>query len=249
MRGRPSSTALPRTSSPAPAHPYTWGLLGSMPRLDRERGDRLIPIKETPPSLINVPPGCSFHPRCRYADLTGGRSAAEVPLLPETSPGHLSACHLPAAQRRRIRAEEIRPQLEGAGQAPQASSAPQARWGGNDMSAPLRQGTTAPATPTAAGRPADALLAVTGLRKYFPVTRGITFRHQVGAVQARTAWTSASPRGRRSAWPASRAAARRPPAACLPGCSSPPAGESFSTVTTSHTCAPGRCARCDAAFR
>src|SRR5690606_19400893 len=38
-----------------PQHPYTWGLLGSMPRLDRERADRLMPIKGTPPSLINVP--------------------------------------------------------------------------------------------------------------------------------------------------------------------------------------------------
>jgi len=103
-----------------PAHPYTWGLLGSMPRLDRERGERLIPIKGTPPSLINVPPGCSFRPRCRYADLTGGRSAAEVPTLRETGPGHLSACHLAAIQRRRIWAEEISPRLEGAGQAPQA---------------------------------------------------------------------------------------------------------------------------------
>ena len=49
-----------------PQHPYTWGLLGSMPRLDRERADRLLPIKGTPPSLINVPSGCPFHPRCAY---------------------------------------------------------------------------------------------------------------------------------------------------------------------------------------
>jgi peptide/nickel transport system ATP-binding protein len=105
-----------------PGHPYTWGLLGSMPRLDRERGERLIPIRGTPPSLINVPPGCSFRPRCGYADLTGGRSAAEVPLLRETAPGHLSACHLPASQRQTIWAEQIRPQVEGAGQAPSAQS-------------------------------------------------------------------------------------------------------------------------------
>ena len=49
-----------------PEHPYTWGLLGSMPRLDRERTERLLPIKGSPPSLINVPPGCAFHPRCPY---------------------------------------------------------------------------------------------------------------------------------------------------------------------------------------
>ncbi len=50
-----------------PQHPYTWGLLGSMPRIDRERTERLMPIKGTPPSLINVPPGCAFNPRCAYA--------------------------------------------------------------------------------------------------------------------------------------------------------------------------------------
>jgi oligopeptide/dipeptide ABC transporter ATP-binding protein len=52
------------------------------------------------------------------------------------------------------------------------------------VSAPVPQGATAPATPAEPGGPADALLTVTGLRKYFPVTRGIIFRHQVGAVQA-----------------------------------------------------------------
>ena len=55
-----------------PQHPYTWGLLGSMPRLDREQTERLIPVKGTPPSLINVPSGCAFHPRCPYADVPKG---------------------------------------------------------------------------------------------------------------------------------------------------------------------------------
>ena len=82
-----------------PSHPYTWGLLASMPRIDRERTTRLVPIPGTPPSLIQVPSGCSFHPRCRYAGQTGGRSQNEVPPLREVTPGHLSACHLTAAQR------------------------------------------------------------------------------------------------------------------------------------------------------
>jgi peptide/nickel transport system ATP-binding protein len=82
-----------------PAHPYTWGLLASMPRIDRERTTRLVPIPGTPPSLIKVPSGCPFHPRCRYAGQTGGRSQSEVPPLREVTPGHLSACHLTAAQR------------------------------------------------------------------------------------------------------------------------------------------------------
>jgi peptide/nickel transport system ATP-binding protein len=87
-----------------PGHPYTWGLLESMPRLDTERRDRLNPIAGTPPSLIRLPPGCAFSPRCAYAALNGGRSEREVPLLRETSPGHLTACHLPLARRRAITA-------------------------------------------------------------------------------------------------------------------------------------------------
>jgi peptide/nickel transport system ATP-binding protein len=86
-----------------PGHPYTWGLLASMPRLDEARLERLIPITGTPPSLINVPSGCPFHPRCAYAELTGGRSQTEVPRLLEIEPGHLAACHLTAGQRRKIR--------------------------------------------------------------------------------------------------------------------------------------------------
>jgi peptide/nickel transport system ATP-binding protein len=82
-----------------PGHPYTWGLLASMPRLDRDRTTRLIPIPGTPPSLIRVPSGCPFHPRCRYTDLTEGRCPTEVPPLRElATPGHEAACHLTAAQ-------------------------------------------------------------------------------------------------------------------------------------------------------
>jgi peptide/nickel transport system ATP-binding protein len=86
------------------AHPYTWGLLASMPRLDEARTERLVPIEGTPPSLINVPSGCPFHPRCRYAGLTGGRSQTELPLLQYVDPGHQVACHLTAAQRADFRA-------------------------------------------------------------------------------------------------------------------------------------------------
>ncbi|MBM9503828.1 ABC transporter ATP-binding protein [Actinacidiphila acididurans] len=94
-----------------PRHPYTWGLLGSMPRLDRERSDRLNPVKGAPPSLINVPSGCAFHPRCPYAALTGGSSESVVPELAEVGAGHLAACHLSVDDRARIWAEEIEPKL------------------------------------------------------------------------------------------------------------------------------------------
>ncbi|GII82016.1 dipeptide/oligopeptide/nickel ABC transporter ATP-binding protein [Sphaerisporangium siamense] len=95
-----------------PEHPYTWGLLGSMPRLDRERADRLLPIKGTPPSLINVPSGCAFHPRCAFEPRTGGRGKTEVPQLLETEGGHLVRCHMSREERRAAWENEIKPTLE-----------------------------------------------------------------------------------------------------------------------------------------
>jgi peptide/nickel transport system ATP-binding protein len=95
-----------------PEHPYTWGLLGSMPRLDREPTERLLPIKGSPPSLINVPSGCAFHPRCAFEERTGGLGTTEVPELLETEGGHLVRCHLPRERRRAIWQNEIKPNLE-----------------------------------------------------------------------------------------------------------------------------------------
>ncbi|MER6735403.1 ABC transporter ATP-binding protein [Streptomyces puniciscabiei] len=96
----------------APRHPYTWGLLGSMPRLDREETDRLIPIKGSPPSLINVPSGCAFNPRCPYADIPKDNVTRTVrPELTEVGSGHWAACHMTQEQRERIWTEEIAPKL------------------------------------------------------------------------------------------------------------------------------------------
>jgi peptide/nickel transport system ATP-binding protein len=79
-------------------HPYTWGLLDSIPRLDEMR-DRLNPIQGSPPSLIYVPPGCAFHPRCPYVmDVC----RTEVPPLLPSSGNHAAACHLPLAEKERI---------------------------------------------------------------------------------------------------------------------------------------------------
>jgi peptide/nickel transport system ATP-binding protein len=93
----------------SPEHPYTWGLLGSMPRLDREVRERLTPIKGTPPSLINLPSGCAFHPRCPYEGRNGTLSRTQVPQL--TGGQHAVACHLAPAERRKIFAQEIAPNL------------------------------------------------------------------------------------------------------------------------------------------
>ena len=94
-----------------PEHPYTWGLLSSMPRMDRDRQERLVPIKGSPPSLINLPPGCSFNPRCPYAERNGGRCSTEVPGLAAATRGHQVACHLEPQERRRIWTEEVSTRL------------------------------------------------------------------------------------------------------------------------------------------
>lgn len=84
-------------------HPYTWGLLQSISRID-ERVERLRPITGSPPSLINVPPGCVFHPRCPYAF---DRCRTDVPALEEAEPGHASACHLPLQDKQRLFTTEV----------------------------------------------------------------------------------------------------------------------------------------------
>jgi peptide/nickel transport system ATP-binding protein len=92
-----------------PEHPYTWGLLGSMPRLDRDVRERLISIKGSPPSLINVPSGCAFHPRCPYAGRNGIHCRTDVPQL--LGDAHKVACHLPPPVRSQIFGEDIAPHL------------------------------------------------------------------------------------------------------------------------------------------
>ena len=104
--GRAAETGSAGDVFRQPGHPYAWGLLGSMPRLDVARLERLRPIRGTPPSLINVPSGCPFHPRCAYPPQVGGdRCQTEVPVLRETGPGHKVACHLTLAKQREIWAE------------------------------------------------------------------------------------------------------------------------------------------------
>ncbi|MFJ7148622.1 ABC transporter ATP-binding protein [Streptomyces sp. NPDC100445] len=87
--GRIVESAPVRDLYRAPAHPYTRGLLDSVPRLDR-KGRELYAIKGQPPNLTRVPPGCAFHPRCPMArDVC----RTEVPPLYEVSGERTSACH------------------------------------------------------------------------------------------------------------------------------------------------------------
>jgi peptide/nickel transport system ATP-binding protein len=95
-----------------PEMPYTWGLLRSMPRMDRDRESRLTPIPGQPPSLINVPQGCVFSPRCPYKDhVEGNRCVTEHPNLLATAPGHEVRCHIAPEERREILRTEILPSL------------------------------------------------------------------------------------------------------------------------------------------
>ena len=87
-----------------PMHPYAWGLLRSIPRLDATEKEPLHPIRGLPPSLIHVPPGCAFHPRCPYVmDVC----KTDVPVLLPIDGHHAAACHLSLAEKQRIFEDEV----------------------------------------------------------------------------------------------------------------------------------------------
>jgi peptide/nickel transport system ATP-binding protein len=87
----------------APQHPYAWGLLRSMPTIEL-RLDELVAIEGTPPSLVAVPSGCPFHPRCphRFAPCS-----TELPELRALPGGHLDRCHLPPQTKREAGATSL----------------------------------------------------------------------------------------------------------------------------------------------
>jgi len=80
-----------------PRHPYTLGLLRSVPRLDEARRDKLVPIEGLPPDLANIPPGCSFYPRCAYRI---DRCRQEEPPLMLVDAKHYAACWVDVRQGR-----------------------------------------------------------------------------------------------------------------------------------------------------
>ena len=98
--GRIVERAPKDTIFATPEHPYTWGLLKSIPRLTTGRDEALVPIPGRPPSLIVPPPGCSFHPRCPYARESHKRIDPE--LAPTAADGHSVACLLPPQTRRAL---------------------------------------------------------------------------------------------------------------------------------------------------
>ncbi len=85
-----------------PQHPYTWGLLGSITRIDRDRATKLPAIAGMPPSLLSAPQGCHFRPRCPHSFT----KCAEVPALESRipdAPAHLDRCWLPVDRKRELR--------------------------------------------------------------------------------------------------------------------------------------------------
>jgi peptide/nickel transport system ATP-binding protein len=119
----------------SPEHPYTWGLLKSIPRMDTPRSEELVPIPGRPPSLINRPPGCHFHPRCPYALADHRRIDPRLEPVPGTSK-HEVACLLPVEIRNKVW-RGLR-----AGEAPEQLRA---------LVAPEEQPASTPAAPLAGG--------------------------------------------------------------------------------------------------
>jgi peptide/nickel transport system ATP-binding protein len=102
--GRIVESASVETIFREPEHPYTWGLLQSIPRLDASRDTPLTPVPGRPPSLINLPGGCSFHPRCPYVRDAHRKVDPKLEPVPGRE-GHSVACLLDHATRRRLWSE------------------------------------------------------------------------------------------------------------------------------------------------
>ncbi|WP_344918600.1 ABC transporter ATP-binding protein [Streptosporangium oxazolinicum] len=167
--------------------PYTMGLLGSVPRLDRGREQPLVPIGGSPPSPAALPPGCPFEPRCPIAVPACAEAEPEPEPEPVGSPGHLAAC---------VRSGEIEAagwspaQLYGVrgpsgGAATRAEAGPARRPAGPADST----GSTGLAAPAVEEPPRprderDVVLAVEDLVRHYPLVKGTLLRRRVGTVRA-----------------------------------------------------------------
>ncbi len=140
----------------APRMPYTMGLLGSIPRMDVEEKEPLIPIEGTPPSLVNLPTGCPFRPRCPLA--VDACRTTEPPLADTDRPLHQAACH---------RSLEIA----------------QRRWGAGDVfSRPELPPQDVTLPPERDSR--EVVLQLDDLHRAFPIRKGAVIRRTVGSVHA-----------------------------------------------------------------
>jgi peptide/nickel transport system ATP-binding protein len=123
----------------SPQHPYTWGLLRSIPRLDTPRGEELVPVSGRPPSLINRPSGCHFHPRCPY--VRDAHKRVDPKLSPvDGSADHVVACLLESSVRSRIW-DGIQTGRDAESLQRMAASSPQPVVPAGDADAPESEGT------------------------------------------------------------------------------------------------------------
>jgi peptide/nickel transport system ATP-binding protein len=153
--GRPVETGSVDDLFYRPRMPYTLGLLGSLPRLDAAERQPLTPLDGSPPSLVNLPEGCPFAPRCPLRiDIC---EAAEPPLAPTADLLHSAACHR-------------RSEIEARGLGP-----------ADIFPAPVAG---APAVARLPREARQAVLEVRDLERHYPLTRGVVFRRQVGTVRA-----------------------------------------------------------------
>jgi peptide/nickel transport system ATP-binding protein len=159
--------------------PYTVGLLGSLPRLDSDGGGPLRPIPGSPPSLLDMPPGCPFSPRC---PLAAGECLTTEPRLAAVEPGHQAACHrsgdVPLAG-----AEMFTPTW--------ADAAVDLNTGDLSAGGPIGAGqqhdgrqAAQQAGPGNRQVPGEPVITVTGLVKHYPLRGGRLVRHQVGEAHA-----------------------------------------------------------------
>ncbi|MBB6173562.1 peptide/nickel transport system ATP-binding protein [Nocardiopsis mwathae] len=178
----------------APRMPYTLGLLGSVPRMDESRHERLTPILGTPPSLLHLPPGCTFAPRCPMAEEVcraeepplavaehgSGEMGGHAVVAPGTEP-HRSACHFRDRLREARPDELFRPTAVDA----ETTEEVQAVAAG-EVAEPVAEAGAGAARPEPAGPvdPRAPLLVAEDLVKHFPVrSRGI-IRRRVGHIHA-----------------------------------------------------------------
>ena len=226
-----------------PSHPYTVGLLHSMPRLDAQEGEPLIPIEGRPPDMRREPRGCPFAPRCAWRiercwtanptlePVTAGaasrhdRTGCNPPdRLPQPAAARRSGARSAYAggpcRRTRARGRDRRARLG------------RRRRGWRRVTAqPVPETIQAAPTEVAAGPP---LLEVRDLKVFFPITRGPAVRAPRGR-RPRGRRRVVQAQARRDAWAssASRAAARARPGVPSSGSTSPPAARSCSTARTS----------------
>jgi peptide/nickel transport system ATP-binding protein len=171
-----------------PRMPYTLGLLGSLPRIDRGANQRLTPIVGAPPSLLNLPPGCPFTPRCPLAQPVCDEQ--EPSLAVTDTPDHLAACHFHKLLVDADPEKFFRP-VSADAELPDTATAPQFATGrdqagvdprGRDLVATVNVVTNPAAPGTVAG---DApILAVRNLVKHFPVRSKGIVRRWIGEVHA-----------------------------------------------------------------